>query len=237
MPLPAKAPELNPVENIWQFLRENWISNRIFSSYGDIVRHITRRGSLSERRGLEDMTLGPTAYLAAKAKGDRSMPPRRRRAKELITLLRLDRRAAVRDGLSLQRCNRTSDTASYGGATAKGDKDVVARTFHAVGDGTSSHSRGRTRHLRRARHVQHHGNVGSPDAPRGAGRRSRRASEAGTAGRAAKGGRRRDHGRGGTRGAIRRNRPGTIRIAADTGEAGCSERRTPVRRGAGQGME
>jgi hypothetical protein len=27
MPLPAKAPELNPVENIWQFMRENWISN------------------------------------------------------------------------------------------------------------------------------------------------------------------------------------------------------------------
>src|SRR3954471_20502995 len=37
--LPSKAPELNPVENIWQFLRENWISNRIFSSYGDILDH------------------------------------------------------------------------------------------------------------------------------------------------------------------------------------------------------
>jgi transposase len=23
MPLPAKSPELNPVENIWQFIREN----------------------------------------------------------------------------------------------------------------------------------------------------------------------------------------------------------------------
>jgi transposase len=23
VPLPAKAPELNPVENVWQFLREN----------------------------------------------------------------------------------------------------------------------------------------------------------------------------------------------------------------------
>ncbi len=39
MPLPAKAPELNPVENIWQFMRENWISNRIFTSYGDILDH------------------------------------------------------------------------------------------------------------------------------------------------------------------------------------------------------
>ena len=39
MPLPAKAPELNPVENDWQFLRENWLSNRIFTSYSDILDH------------------------------------------------------------------------------------------------------------------------------------------------------------------------------------------------------
>ena len=39
VPLPAKAPELNPVENIWQFMRENWISNRIFTSYPDILDH------------------------------------------------------------------------------------------------------------------------------------------------------------------------------------------------------
>ena len=70
VPLPAKAPEFNPAENVWQYMRENWISNRIFTSYPDIVRHITRRWiPFAERRGLEDMTLGPTAYLAAKAKG------------------------------------------------------------------------------------------------------------------------------------------------------------------------
>jgi transposase len=39
VPLPAKAPELNPVENIWQYLRDNWISNRIFTSYSDILDH------------------------------------------------------------------------------------------------------------------------------------------------------------------------------------------------------
>jgi len=39
VPLPAKAPELNPVENIWQFLRDNWLSNRIFTSYQDILAH------------------------------------------------------------------------------------------------------------------------------------------------------------------------------------------------------
>jgi transposase len=39
MPLPAKAPELNPVENVWQFLRENWLSNRVFPSYEAILDH------------------------------------------------------------------------------------------------------------------------------------------------------------------------------------------------------
>lgn len=39
LPLPPRCPELNPVENVWQFMRENWLSNRIFSSYDDIVDH------------------------------------------------------------------------------------------------------------------------------------------------------------------------------------------------------
>ena len=39
MALPPKCPELNPVENVWQFLRDNWLSNRIFKSYDDLVDH------------------------------------------------------------------------------------------------------------------------------------------------------------------------------------------------------
>jgi hypothetical protein len=39
IPFPAKCPELNPQENIWQFLRANWLSNRIFKSFDDIVDH------------------------------------------------------------------------------------------------------------------------------------------------------------------------------------------------------
>jgi hypothetical protein len=39
VPLPPKSPELNPVENIWQFIRDNWLSNRIFKSYRDILDH------------------------------------------------------------------------------------------------------------------------------------------------------------------------------------------------------
>ncbi len=35
--LPSRAPELNPVENIWQYLRQNWLSNRVFETYDDII--------------------------------------------------------------------------------------------------------------------------------------------------------------------------------------------------------
>jgi transposase len=37
LPLPPRSPELNPVENIWQFMRGNWLSNRVFKSHDDII--------------------------------------------------------------------------------------------------------------------------------------------------------------------------------------------------------
>jgi transposase len=37
--LPPKSPELNPMENIWQFVRDNWLSNRIFASSEDLLEH------------------------------------------------------------------------------------------------------------------------------------------------------------------------------------------------------
>jgi len=37
LPLPPYSPELNPVENIWQFLRQNYLANRVFDAYDDIV--------------------------------------------------------------------------------------------------------------------------------------------------------------------------------------------------------
>ena len=39
LPLPPRSPELNPVENIWQFMRQNWLSNRVFKSFNDILDH------------------------------------------------------------------------------------------------------------------------------------------------------------------------------------------------------
>jgi len=39
VPLPAKCPELNPQENVWEFVRDNWLSNRVFSCYDNLVDH------------------------------------------------------------------------------------------------------------------------------------------------------------------------------------------------------
>ncbi len=39
VPLPPRCPELNPVENVWQFMRDTWLSNRVFASYADILDH------------------------------------------------------------------------------------------------------------------------------------------------------------------------------------------------------
>jgi hypothetical protein len=37
LPLPPYAPELNPVENIWAFLRANFLSHHVWNSYQQIV--------------------------------------------------------------------------------------------------------------------------------------------------------------------------------------------------------
>ena len=35
--IPARCPELNPAEQIWQYLRQNYLSNRVFPTYHDIL--------------------------------------------------------------------------------------------------------------------------------------------------------------------------------------------------------
>jgi hypothetical protein len=30
VPMPPRCPELNPIENFWQFMRHNWLTNRVF---------------------------------------------------------------------------------------------------------------------------------------------------------------------------------------------------------------
>ncbi len=35
--LPSRSPELNPVENIWQYMRQNWLSNSVFEDHDAII--------------------------------------------------------------------------------------------------------------------------------------------------------------------------------------------------------
>jgi len=37
MLLPPRSPELNPTENVWQYMRQNWLSNRVFKTYDEII--------------------------------------------------------------------------------------------------------------------------------------------------------------------------------------------------------
>lgn len=37
LPLPAYSPESNPVENVWEFLRANFLSHRVWESYEAVV--------------------------------------------------------------------------------------------------------------------------------------------------------------------------------------------------------
>jgi hypothetical protein len=61
--------------------RQGW--KPLVIRYADDVRHITRRSiPFAERRGSEGETSGSTAYPAAKAKRDRSMPLKRGRSKD-----------------------------------------------------------------------------------------------------------------------------------------------------------
>ena len=37
LPLPPYAPELNPVENVWEYLRGNFLSHRVWQTYEEIL--------------------------------------------------------------------------------------------------------------------------------------------------------------------------------------------------------
>ena len=54
----AKCPELNPQENVWQFMRENWHSNRVFTSYENILDHCCYAWNTLVERPWRIMSLG-----------------------------------------------------------------------------------------------------------------------------------------------------------------------------------
>jgi transposase len=58
LPLPPRSPELNPVENVWQFMRDNWLSNRVFNSYDDILDHCCRAWNRLTEQPWRIMTIG-----------------------------------------------------------------------------------------------------------------------------------------------------------------------------------
>ena len=37
LPLPPYSPELNPIENVWQYLRGNFLSHRVWDTYEEIL--------------------------------------------------------------------------------------------------------------------------------------------------------------------------------------------------------
>ena len=58
VPLPAKCPELNPQENVWQFMRDNWLSNRVFLNTDDLVDHCCEAWNKLEAQPWRIMTIG-----------------------------------------------------------------------------------------------------------------------------------------------------------------------------------
>ena len=45
LPLPRYSPELNPMENVWEYLRANKLCNRVWNSYDAIIRACKTRGT------------------------------------------------------------------------------------------------------------------------------------------------------------------------------------------------
>ena len=76
--LPSRSPELNPVENIWQYLRQNWLSNRVFEDYDAIIEagcrgpgwRLDRRPQRNARssRDCEATTYGIAEHRAARSR-------------------------------------------------------------------------------------------------------------------------------------------------------------------------
>lgn len=62
--LPPRSPELNPVENVWQYLRQTHLSNRVFETYGAILDAASDAWNRLIEKPYKIMSLGlrPWAY-------------------------------------------------------------------------------------------------------------------------------------------------------------------------------
>jgi hypothetical protein len=58
LPIPPRSPELNPAKNVWQFIRENWLSNRVSKSDTDILDHSCFAGNTLMAQPWKIMSIG-----------------------------------------------------------------------------------------------------------------------------------------------------------------------------------
>ena len=58
VPLPPKCPELNAQENVWQFMRDNWLSNRVFDSADALLDHCCDAWNKLEAQPWTIMSIG-----------------------------------------------------------------------------------------------------------------------------------------------------------------------------------
>ena len=65
VPLPAYSPDLNPVERVWLYLRERYLSHRVLDGYGAVLEATCRawKRLLKEKGRLASLTAYP--YLIA----------------------------------------------------------------------------------------------------------------------------------------------------------------------------
>ena len=58
VPLPPKSPELNPQENVWQYMRGNWLSNRVFDNADALLDHCCDAWNKLEAQPWTIMSIG-----------------------------------------------------------------------------------------------------------------------------------------------------------------------------------
>ena len=59
VPLPPYAPELNPVERVWLYLRERHLSHRLLDGYDEVVEALCRAWRALTRERLRSLTAYP----------------------------------------------------------------------------------------------------------------------------------------------------------------------------------
>ena len=66
--LPPYSPELNPAENVWEYLRKNKLANRLYETYEDIVEACPHRIHCRKNLGKGVITYGGWYHIALRVK-------------------------------------------------------------------------------------------------------------------------------------------------------------------------